>query len=202
MITKNNREIFCLILAKSIDMNAPEKGQILAVMDITERKKAEDHLRNIAKLTNEAEKSKNEAIRIIDKSALLASIGVIASGITHEINQPLNAIRMGSDGILFWNKQHKILPEMMTEMLEGISEAALRIDEIIKHMRSFWVEPNKMEFYPININHSIDKALSLISQKLQSTEIKLKLFTSEEEMFVKANPVQLELIVNNLVNNS
>ncbi len=202
LLKNNGEEILCLLLAKSIDIQNVNKGQILAVMDITERKKAEEHLRNVSKITNDAEKQKNEAIRIIDRSALLASIGVIAGGITHEINQPLNAIKMGADGILFWNHQNKILPEMMTEMLEGISEAANRIDEIIKHMRSFWVEPNKKEFAPMNINNAVDKAISLISQKLQSSEIKLKLFTSEEELFINANPIQIELIVNNLIINA
>lgn len=198
----NGEEIHCLILAKSVDLQDPNKGQILAVMDMTERKRAEEHLRNVSKITNEAERQKNEAIRLIDKSALLASVGVIAGGITHEINQPLNAIRMGADGILFWNNQHKVLPEMMTEMLEGISEAASRIDEIIKHMRSFWVEPNKQDFAAMNINNAVDKAITLISQKLQSSEIQLKLFTSEDELYIHANPIQVELIVNNLIINA
>lgn len=198
----NGERVECLVMAKAIDQNSRDTGQILAVMDITDRKKAEEQKRNINKLTIEAEKQKNEAIQLINKSALLASIGVIAGGITHEINQPLNAVRMGADGILFWNKQHKVLPEMMTEMLEGISEAASRIDEIIKHMRSFWVEPNNKQFELISLNSGVEKAVSLISQKLQSSEIQLKLFTSEEDLRVKANPVQLELIINNLIINS
>ena len=189
-------------MAKAIDQNSRDSGQILAIMDITDRKKSEEQKRNINKLTIEAEKQKNEAIQLINKSALLASIGVIAGGITHEINQPLNAIRMGADGLLFWNKQHRVLPEMMTEMLEGISEAASRIDEIIKHMRSYWVEPNNKQFNLISLNSAVEKAVSLISQKLQSSEIKLKLFSSDEDLMVKANPVQLELIINNLIINS
>jgi PAS domain S-box-containing protein len=199
---KDGERIDCLVLAKAIDGADTSKGQILAFMDITERRKTEEQRKNIIKLTMEAEKQKNEAIQIIDKSALLASVGVIAGGITHEINQPLNAIRMGVDGILFWDKQNKILPEMMTEMLEGISEAANRIDEIVKHMRSFWVEPNKKKYDAVNLNNAVDKALSLVSQKMHSSEIKLKLFTDDEDLFVNANPVQLELIINNLIINA
>ncbi len=201
--TKSNGDyVECLVMAKAIDPSAPESGQILALMDITERKSNEEQKKLIDQLTIETEIKKNEAIQLIDKSALLASIGVIAGGITHEINQPLNAIRMGADGILYWDKQHRILPEMITEMMAGISEAANRIDEIIKHMRSFWIEPNKEGIKSVNLNTAIEKAVSLVSQKLQSSEIQLKIFATEPELFVYANPIQLELIINNLIINA
>lgn len=201
-IKSNGTHVECLVMAKAIDPIAPDSGQILALMDITERKYNEEQKKLIDKLTIETEIKKNEAIQLIDKSALLASIGVIAGGITHEINQPLNAIRMGADGILYWDKQHHILPEMITEMMGGISEAANRIDEIIKHMRSFWIEPNKEGINPINLNTAIEKAVSLVSQKLQSSEIQLKIFSPEPELLVQANPIQLELIINNLIINA
>ena len=139
---------------------------LMSIIDITEQKKSVEQQDYISKTMMDAEKKKNEASQLIDSSARLASIGVIASGITHEINQPLNAIKMGSDGILFWNKTQKILPSMIVEMLEGISEASTRIEDIIKHMRAFWIDANASALEKVDLNKALDKALTLVSQKL------------------------------------
>lgn len=69
-------------------------------------------------------------------------------------------------------------------------------------MRSFWIEPNKEGIKSVNLNTAIEKAVSLVSQKLQSSEIQLKIFATEPELFVYANPIQLELIINNLIINA
>lgn len=172
---------------------------LLSLIDITAQVRNKEQLLIYSQTIQEAERKKNEASQVIDSSARLASIGVIASGITHEINQPLNAIKMGSDGILFWNKTQKILPSMIVEMLEGISQASSKIEEIIKHMRAFWIDANASELGKVDLNKSIDQALTLIHQKLFSHEINLIVEKSLDDCFIYANELQLELIINNLI---
>jgi PAS domain S-box-containing protein len=150
-----------------------------------------------------SETERREAQKLIQKTANLASVGVITGGITHEINQPLNVIKMGADGILYWDTQNpNILPGRIVTMIQSIADSSRRIESIIKHMRSFWIDSKNDSLAEINLNHSIIKAISLVKQKLQSHEIKLEKEFDENDLLVLADAVKLELSINNLINNA
>jgi len=90
----------------------------------------------------EAEKKQVTSNRIMEKATRMASIGVMASGITHEINQPLNALQISVDSIKFWEKQHPgELPQLVNNKMNTIREGINRISQIITHMREFWITP-------------------------------------------------------------
>ncbi|MDD2331642.1 MAG: hypothetical protein PHI68_03195, partial [Candidatus Cloacimonetes bacterium] len=92
----------------------------------------------------EMEKRQYESMNIIDMASRLASIGVIVGGITHEINQPLSAINVNADSVLYWNKHNPgYLPEIIVRSSTEISHSSKKIDQIISHMRKYWtsVEP-------------------------------------------------------------
>ena len=82
-----------------------EAIQIVAE-NISEKVQTDIQREIITKMMLDAEKKSFETEKMVERSAKIASVGVIASGITHEINQPLNAIKVGSDGLLIWNMQH------------------------------------------------------------------------------------------------
>ena len=61
----------------------------------------------------------------------------MAAGITHEINQPLNAISVSANSILYWNKHNRNnLPDLFIEEIEQIAKGSKRIDEIISKLLS------------------------------------------------------------------
>jgi C4-dicarboxylate-specific signal transduction histidine kinase len=110
---------------------------------------------------------------------------------------------MGADGILYWDTQNpNILPGRIVTMIQSIADSSRRIESIIKHMRSFWIDSKNDSLAEINLNHSIIKAISLVKQKLQSHEIKLEKEFDENDLLVLADAVQLELSINNLINNA
>jgi C4-dicarboxylate-specific signal transduction histidine kinase len=166
-------------------------------------KSAEFERQRSIELSFEAETKKIEALQILDNASKMASIGIITSSITHEINQPLNAIKLGADGILLWNKKNNnVLPETITNMLSRISDATNRIDEVIKHMRMLINNEENVEFNIIDINLCIISAISLLSNKLASQEISLNFERDSSELFIKANSLQMELTINNLIQNA
>ena len=166
-------------------------------------KSAEYEKQKSIALSIEAERQKSEALQLIDKASKMASIGIITSAITHEINQPLNAIKLGADGILLWDKKNNnVLPESITKIVSKITHAANKIDEIIKHMRLLIVDDDNVTLNLININDSIKSSISLVSDKLASQEIILDFSSESSELNIKANNLQIELIVNNLIQNA
>ncbi len=104
----------------------------------------------------------------LEQAEKLASMGRLAAGVAHEINNPLGGITM------FTHLAMEDLPEgsPAKEKLENVIEQAERCKNIVSDLLDFSrTGPRKME--TININESIDKVLSLFEQheKLKDVEI-------------------------------
>jgi signal transduction histidine kinase len=172
-------------------------------LEIVEHKRIQAALEGECTARAVAEKKEVEAIKQMERSARLASIGVMAAGITHEINQPLNAIKVTADSIQYWHKRNPgTLPEMFIEQLAIISKSVKRIVEIIQHMRTFWVVPHASATEMVNINHAVKNALSLISQQLHAHGIKEQVEIETDPLTVEGNLVHFEQIIANLVVNA
>ncbi|MBN2412723.1 PAS domain S-box protein [candidate division KSB1 bacterium] len=166
-----------------------DKGQcthILAVLhDITERKRRE------------------EAVQIADRASRLASLGTMAAGISHEINQPLTALKVKVDSLLYWGEEK---PELMEKNLEQnlsfISKEADKIDEIIKHMRSL----SQIDSIPmpekVDVNNVIKNVISLIGQQLIAHEIKTVFNLDKSVPFALAHKTPMEQVIINLALNA
>lgn len=151
----------------------------------------------------EAEQKNMDAIRLLEESSRLASIGVMAAGITHEINQPLNAIKITADSVLFWQKRNPgELPEMFTRKIKTISEGTERIDSIIKHMRKFWEKPRDIGSETVDMLSAVNSALSLVERQVYDHSIDLQSDLPVEKILVHSNFIQFEQIVVNLIVNS
>jgi len=151
------------------------------------------------------EKQHAEALQVMEQTSRLASIGVITGGITHEINQPLNAIRITTDTMLRKvKKSDNELAVYIVRKLNAIAEGTSRIDEIVKSMRNYWVNPmpNAEEKEEIELNSVLTQALELLKRQIRNQGIKLKVNLAIGNLLIQANKTQLEQIVINLVVNA
>jgi signal transduction histidine kinase len=189
-----------------------EKGELKQALSYLKKQMAldkkiyTDHMANrLAKMqaAYEVETEALKAQQMAEKVSKLASLGVMSAGITHEINQPLCAIKVSAESILYWNKKHnQILPEPFTEGLKDISEAANYINDIIQHMRSFWHMPSNTQSQVVNLNSVIPSALSLIERQLYSHGVFLELDLAENLPEICIDTVHLEQIIINIVINA
>jgi signal transduction histidine kinase len=151
----------------------------------------------------EAEKKQIDAVKHAERSVRLASIGVMAASITHEINQPLNAIKVTADSIQYWHKRNPgLLPEAFTNQLGIISKSVKRIVEIIQHMRTFWVIPDAPKISEVNLNQAVKNALSLTRQQLFAHGIQEQFKMAIDPLGVKGHLVHFEQSIVNLVVNA
>ncbi|MCF7809916.1 PhnD/SsuA/transferrin family substrate-binding protein [bacterium] len=151
----------------------------------------------------ETGRKRNEAVRLTEETAKLASIGVMSAGITHEINQPLNAIRLSADGILLWNEQNPgSVPEFLLNLIREISDGSKRISDIVEHMRNFWVTRDTGTLVRIELNEIIQGALELITRQIKNHQIELSLNLSNKPLPSLGDSVKLQQIINNLVVNA
>jgi signal transduction histidine kinase len=171
--------------------------------EIQEHKDARRALLQEGQAREEAEKKQIEAVKHAEQSARMASIGVMAASITHEINQPLNAIKVTADSIQYWHKRNPgRLPEPFTGQLDIISRSVTRIVEIIQHMRTFWVIPNTPQAEETDVNKAVQEALSLTRQQLHAHGIREQLDMAPGALVIKGNLVHVEQIIVNLVVNA
>jgi len=161
----------------------------------------ERYYNNYARL--EAEKKEVEAVKKAEKASHLASVGILAAGISHEINQPLTALKFKVDGMLHWGK---IRPETIAENLEEnltfISEQAQRIDNIIVNVRALVKQEKSQEFVVVNVNDVVKKCVSLLIQRMSAHGIKLITRLTKEKLNILGTETLLEQSIINLLINS
>jgi PAS domain S-box-containing protein len=153
--------------------------------------------------SREAERMQREAIQLAERTARMASIGVMAGGITHEINQPLNAIMLHAETLQFMARNGKLDQiENVSAALDHIIQGTERISSIIQHMRSFWVAPAQSQSKPVDLNNPVRHGLLLLEQRVRSHAIRLKIDIDPGPLLVCADSLQVEQIVVNLISNS
>ncbi len=119
-----------------------EVGQLVHTVNAMSQKLAESREVMIA-----AQESRIKAEKIF-------SIGAMAAGVSHELNQPLNTIRVISGGILYLlDRGEKMEAEEFAVNIREISSQTDRITKIIKHLRSF-VRRDVSRLTPCNLNTS------------------------------------------------
>jgi C4-dicarboxylate-specific signal transduction histidine kinase len=143
-----------------------------------------------------------ESQELLDKAKHMASLGIMASGITHEINQPLNAIMIDAQTLLYKDDLEKVLPDSYRKRIQYIVEATERISDIIKHIRSYWIHNDWIDKKEFEVNQTITKAVALVNQQVKGHGIILKVRLSSASVFVFGTPISLEQTIINLIVNS
>ncbi|MEQ8187141.1 MAG: CHASE4 domain-containing protein [Candidatus Eremiobacterota bacterium] len=136
----------------------------------------------------------SEQIRHADR---LATIGKFASGIAHELNEPLGNIL----GFAQLAKQYPSLPEQTVADLEKIEKSSLYAREIVKKLLLFarQVPSHKVT---LNINEIIKDSLYFFEGKCEQSGIEVIIQLSETLPPVTADPSQMTQILINLVTNA
>lgn len=154
---------------------------ILATTDITEVLEKESQLLQASKMT---------------------TLGEMSAGIAHELNQPLNAIKMGSEYLKMMAETRKEIPEEnMVEVSSQISEQVDRASEIIDRLREFGRKPD-FATEAVDINKAVRIAHGIIDQQIRLQNIKIVLDLEENLPPILARNTRMEQVIFNLVTNA
>ncbi|MCE5222790.1 PAS domain S-box protein [bacterium] len=132
----------------------------------------------------------------------MAGLGEMATGIAHEINQPLNTISMTLDNILLRiSDDKKIENNYLTRKVNKMFESIYRISKIIDHIRAFSRDHDDIPS-AFDINESIRNALSMISAQCKHRGIDLITHLSNNLPSIFGNTFKFEQVILNLVINA
>lgn len=139
----------------------------------------------------------------LQQAQKLEAMGALAGGIAHEINQPLNALKLYVSGLQMLLEQSGVMDMgTLATRLSWIMKETEKISEIITHMRTLVQQDNRPDIGVVDINATVHRALSLVTAQLTSHGIQVRLDLAAGRLEAKANSVQLEQVLINLVVNA
>lgn len=131
------------------------------------------------------------------RNARLASLGELAAGVAHEINNPINGIINYAQILINRNKKY----DMDIEIPERIIKEGERIEKIVRGLLSFSRERKEIK-YSIKIQDIISESMDFIAAMLNKDDIKLILEVPDKIPEIKANPAQIQQVLLNIISNS
>ncbi len=172
--------------APLIDAEGQHTGWMGSVLDITERKRAE-----------ELAQQQQEKLQF---TARLVTMGEMASTLAHELNQPLSAIASYTTGCLNRLDADNFQRDEMRETLRKLASQAKRAGHVIRRIYDF-VRRSEPQRAPCDMNEIIEDAIGLIEAdaRKRGVDIVSDLFSGLPS--IQADRVMLEQILLNLMRN-
>ncbi|MDD9305193.1 MAG: PAS domain S-box protein [Desulfobacter sp.] len=132
----------------------------------------------------------------------LATLGTMAAGMAHEINQPLNVIQICADLMLKMIKKGLTIPdEEITTMARDIIDNVARASGVIKHVRDFARQSDR-DLKKLCINDPINDVFKVLGHQLTVHSVKVKLDLDDQVPQIRAEHNRLEQVFINLVTNA
>ena len=143
-----------------------------------------------------------EAEQQLIQASKMATLGEMATGVAHELNQPLSVIKTASS--FFMRKIKRTEPidsEILANMLAKIDSNVDRATRIIHHMRMF-ARKSDTELEKVKINEVLQSAFEIFSQQLKVRGIAVRWQLAERLPKINADPQRLEQVFINLLLNA
>ncbi|WP_372682808.1 PAS domain S-box protein, partial [Desulfosarcina sp.] len=136
------------------------------------------------------------------QASKMATLGEMATGVAHELNQPLSVIKTVSSFFMKkLNAAEAINPEILATMLVKVDGNVDRAARIINHMRQF-ARKSDMEMVMVQLNDVLKSAFEIFSQQLKVRGIQVVWEIREPLPRVQADPSRLEQVFINLLLNA
>jgi len=160
---------------------------VLVVRDITARKKMEMELYQ-------------KQMELI-QAGKMATLGEMAAGVAHELNQPLNTIRIAASRLRRKLGADRAEADFFEEKLKLIENQVDRAAGIIEHMRLFGRKP-RQEMEAVSITVAIDGVFTILGEQLRSQGVEVHYEAEENLPPVCAEQSRLEQVFLNIIGNA
>ncbi|MNP15774.1 C4-dicarboxylate transport sensor protein DctB [compost metagenome] len=131
----------------------------------------------------------------------MAPLGEMATGLAHEINQPLNVMRMAVVNVLKRLSTGEVQVDYLTDKLNRIDSQVQRAARVVDHMRVFG-RRSEIEQHPFNPALAIEGTLALLAEGMRGKGVDLRISEAGFDVQVRGHVDQLEQVLINLMVNA
>jgi len=173
---------------------------LVSIEDVTERRRVEALL-----LENQEHRRVEEHIRRrqleLTDALRVSTVGELATGLAHELNQPLSSISNTVEACARYVRGGTIDPAKLLELLSDVAAEAMRAAGIVAHLRSF-VEKGEPDLEAVDLEEVVSHVPHLMLRELDRTRVELRMHLSGERLPIEADRIQIEQVVVNLLQNA
>jgi two-component system NtrC family sensor kinase len=162
----------------------------------------------VSKMNEELERRIQEKAKDINRiqtqlfqTSKLATLGEMAAGLAHEMNQPLGGISLVAKHFRKLIELNRLDRDALDAGLEDIEASVKRMSRIIRHIRTF-ARQDALAFVRVDVHSTIDSALSLLGEQLRLHEITVTKRFTRNLPSILGEPYQLEQVWINLLTNA
>ncbi|MGB1547604.1 MAG: PAS domain S-box protein [Alphaproteobacteria bacterium] len=177
---RKDGSIFYVDLVMSRMMYRGEEVRIAVVRDITQQKELHTQLLQASKL---------------------GILGEMAAGVTYELSQPLNIIRMAAENALLSAATEMVDPKSAQEKFKTIAEQSKKMGETINHLRVFSRNDND-QTEPFYVSWIVEQAVQLVESAFAIENIRIVTEMPNEPISVKGSVSRIEQILLSLLHNA
>ncbi len=143
-----------------------------------------------------------EAEQQLIQASKMATLGEMATGIAHELNQPLSVIKTASSFFIKKLESNKAIEnDVLTKMLYKIDNNVDRAGRIINHMRQF-ARKSDLDLEKVQLNQVLANAFEIFSQQLKLRGIEVVWDIDDQLPIIQADASRLEQVMINLLINA
>lgn len=154
-----------------------------------------------ATVATDLRQQKADEVRLIQASKM-ATLGEMAGGVAHEINNPLTVIQGSARKIRReLEKKHLELPEV-TATLATIEKTTTRIAHIIKGLRAYARDDSQEQMSTVRVMDVVNDTLGFCAERIRHHGVELSIGEITPELQIECRPVQIAQILLNLLSNS
>ncbi|MCH8997281.1 MAG: PAS domain-containing protein [Proteobacteria bacterium] len=158
-----------------------------SITDITEHRRAEESTQQLRSQLAHASR--------------LSTVGNMAAGLAHEINQPLSAIGSYVQACIRLLRSGKASIEEVVANMEKAAQQVKRAADIVKWLRAF-VEKEEAEKTELDLNAAIREVMDFLNAEIRARESTVVLRLTDSLPPVRADKVQIQQVILNLLQNS
>jgi PAS domain S-box-containing protein len=164
------------------------EGVVGLAIDITQQKKAQELL--------------TEQHKALVRNSKMTALGHMASGISHEINNPLSVILASASVMKRQAERKQLDPKEILVTASRIQAICERISKIIDGLRMFSRDVSLDDFETVPVVQIVEETLPFCKQRFEKKDIELLLPTPSSNLLLECRPVQISEVLLNLLNNS
>ncbi len=146
-----------------------------------------------------AEKSLEVAEQTLAQSSKLAALGEMSAAVSHELNQPLAAMKTYLAGARLLLQRRR--PDEALSSFQRIDDLIERMGAITRQLKSY-ARKGGDALEPLDFRASVSSALSMMEPQLKSRKVHISLVLPSEAVEVMADKIRLEQVIINLLRNA